>query len=163
LEFCAGFGGCRDLVGAGIWGVNYVILQGVTIALRGAGYYPLQRPNSLPFERLQRRAKSSRMLARSPSSVNYANSLQQADELFGGKLLAWCPRRLKGFITFFEDLKNFWRYSDREWIVIILLSISILKIFRGLCTICASGRGHSPVESELNVKIWSFFLILIAR
>ena len=82
---------------------------------------------------------------------------------FGGKLLAWCPRRLTDAITFFKDLKIFRRYSDREWIVIILLSISILKTFRGLCTICASGRGHSPVESELNVKIWPFFLILIAR
>src|SRR5438067_1970752 len=83
--------------------------------------YPQQVQQSLPqclqpfkgpmssFESLQRRAKLSRMLAGSPSLGS--------------------PRRLKGVITFLEDLKNFWRHSDREWIVIILLSISIPKTF----------------------------------
>jgi hypothetical protein len=56
---------------------------------------------------------------------------------------------LKGAITFLEDLEIFRRYSDREWIVIVLLSISIPKTFKKVddCTICASGRGHSPGES----------------
>jgi hypothetical protein len=39
-------------------------------------------------------------------------------------------RRLKGAITFLEDLKIFRRYSDWEWIVIILLSISNPKTFQ---------------------------------
>jgi len=34
----------------------------------------------------------------------------------GSKLLAWC------LITFLENLKIFRRYSDREWVVIILRS-----------------------------------------
>ena len=38
---------------------------------------------------------------------------------YSGKLLAWCPRRLTGAITFLKDLKIFRRYSDREWIIII--------------------------------------------
>jgi hypothetical protein len=50
--------------------------------------------------------------------------LQQADKLPSAKLLA-----LKGAITFLKGLKIFRRYSDREWIIIILLSI-ISKIFQ---------------------------------
>ena len=67
-------------------------------------------------------------------------------------------------IILLGDLKIFRRYSDRERIVIVLLSVSP-KTFSesGRRTICASGRGHSPVESELKVKIRPFFLILIAR
>jgi hypothetical protein len=64
---------------------------------------PFKGPTS-SFERLQRRAKLSRMLAGS--------------------------RRLKGVIAFLEDLKIFRRYLDREWIVIILLPVSIAKIFQ---------------------------------
>jgi hypothetical protein len=56
--------------------------------------------------------------------------LQQADKLSSAKLLAWCPRRLKGAITFLKGLKIFRRYLDREWIVITLLSISISKTFQ---------------------------------
>jgi hypothetical protein len=40
------------------------------------------------------------------------------------------PQELRCVITFLEGLKIFRRYSDREWIVIILLSISILKTFQ---------------------------------
>jgi len=75
-------------------------------------------------------------------------------------------RRLKGVIAFLEDLKIFRRYLDREWIVIILLPVSIAKIFQKVGDVPFAFRvtiGHSPVESELNVKIWPFFLILIAR
>jgi hypothetical protein len=66
---------------------------------------------------------------------NYANSEATAaggQKTPGGKLLAWCLKGLKGPITFLEDLKNFGRYSDREWIVIILLSINIPKIFQNV-------------------------------
>jgi len=36
---------------------------------------------------------------------------------------------LKGAITFLKDLKIFRRYSDREWIVIILLSWCLIVAF----------------------------------
>jgi hypothetical protein len=104
------------------------------------------------FERLQQRAKLS--LTPKP--------LEQADKL---QLLAWCLRSLEGVITFLEGLKNFRRYSDRDWIVIVLLSISVPKTFQKVSEAPFALRigANSPVESELNVNIQPFVLILIAR
>jgi hypothetical protein len=48
-----------------------------------------------------------------------------------GKLLAWRPRRLTGAITFLQGFKFFRRYSDREWIIIILPSISYPNFLEG--------------------------------
>ena len=71
---------------------------------------------------------------------------------------------MKDAITFLEDLKNFRGYSDREWIVVALHSVSIPKTLQNVGEVPFALRvGATLLWSQLNVKIRLFFLILMAK
>ena len=94
---------------------------------------------------------------------NYANSEAIAaggTKLPGSKLLAWCLRRLKGVVTFLENLKIFRRYSDREWIVIILLSISISKTFQIVGDGYHLRFGQGPLSGGVRVECEDLAVLL---
>jgi hypothetical protein len=82
---------------------------------------------------------------------NGTGILYQPINVVGTVLLGACNPKVLG------------RYSGWDWIMVILLSVSVLKELpqRGQLAICASDKGHRRVKSELKVKIRPFFLILM--